>query len=92
VLPSWGEKIDIDVQRYIASVKAVVMANLNWRFVSQKIELNVFLIRQTASDQRDILGNELRRSDGRELCECWRDWKLLFEPCLEALTLYLLAE
>ncbi|QKX53231.1 uncharacterized protein TRUGW13939_00307 [Talaromyces rugulosus] len=36
VLPSWGEKIDIDVQRYIASVKAVVMANLNWSFRSER--------------------------------------------------------
>jgi hypothetical protein len=30
-LPSWGEKIDMDVQRYIAIVKNVVLANLNWR-------------------------------------------------------------
>jgi hypothetical protein len=30
-LPSWGEQVDADVQKYIASVKAIVMANLNWR-------------------------------------------------------------
>lgn len=30
-LPSWGEKVDGDVQRYVSSVRAVVMANLNWR-------------------------------------------------------------
>ncbi|KAH8693550.1 terpene synthase metal binding domain protein [Talaromyces proteolyticus] len=35
-LPSWGEKIDIDVQRYIASVRAVIMANLNWSFRSER--------------------------------------------------------
>lgn len=32
-LPSWGEKVDAEVQQYIGSVRAVVMANLNWRFV-----------------------------------------------------------
>ncbi|OKL61428.1 hypothetical protein UA08_03139 [Talaromyces atroroseus] len=30
-LPSWGERVDADVQRYIASVRAIVAANLNWR-------------------------------------------------------------
>jgi hypothetical protein len=28
-----GERIDAGVQQYIGSVRAVVMANLNWRFV-----------------------------------------------------------
>lgn len=32
-LPSWGERVDADVQRYIASVKAIITANLNWRHV-----------------------------------------------------------
>lgn len=33
-LPSWGEQVDADVQKYIASVRAIIMANLNWRQVS----------------------------------------------------------
>lgn len=32
-LPSWGKKVDREVQRYVQGVKNVVMANLNWRFV-----------------------------------------------------------
>jgi hypothetical protein len=32
-LPSWGERVDADVQKYIATVRAIVMANLNWRQV-----------------------------------------------------------
>lgn len=30
-LPSWGEKVDSEVQQYIRGVRNVVMANLNWR-------------------------------------------------------------
>ncbi|KAL4894373.1 terpene synthase metal binding domain protein [Aspergillus ambiguus] len=33
-LPSWGERIDAEVQRYIQGVQHVVMANLNWSFRS----------------------------------------------------------
>jgi hypothetical protein len=33
-LPSWGEQANVDVQRYLASVRAIIMANLNWRQVS----------------------------------------------------------
>lgn len=29
-LPPWGERVDADVQKYIASVRAIAMANLNW--------------------------------------------------------------
>jgi hypothetical protein len=32
-LPSWGERVDAGVQQYIGSVRAVVLANLNWRSV-----------------------------------------------------------
>lgn len=32
-LPSWGERVDAGVQQYIGCVRAVVMANLNWRSV-----------------------------------------------------------
>jgi hypothetical protein len=35
-LPSWGERVDAGVQKYIGSVRAVVMANLNWRCVFLK--------------------------------------------------------
>lgn len=31
-LPSWGERIDAEVQQYIRGVQNVVMANLNWRY------------------------------------------------------------
>lgn len=30
-LPSWGERVDSDVQRYIRGIQNVVQANLNWR-------------------------------------------------------------
>ncbi|KAL5355212.1 terpene synthase metal binding domain protein [Aspergillus floccosus] len=33
-LPSWGERIDAEVQQYIRGVQNVVMANLNWSFRS----------------------------------------------------------
>ncbi|KAF9893906.1 hypothetical protein FE257_008877 [Aspergillus nanangensis] len=33
-LPSWGERVDADVQRYIRGVQNVVQANLNWSFRS----------------------------------------------------------
>ncbi|KUL82469.1 hypothetical protein ZTR_10221 [Talaromyces verruculosus] len=36
-LPSWGERVDADVQKYIASVRAIVMANLNLRQVLYSI-------------------------------------------------------
>lgn len=32
-LPSWGESVDSDVQRYIRGIQNVVQANLNWRYV-----------------------------------------------------------
>lgn len=34
-LPSWGEHVDAQVQQYIRGVQNVVMANLNWRYVSK---------------------------------------------------------
>ena len=30
-LPSWGEDVDAEVQRYVQGVMDVVLANLNWR-------------------------------------------------------------
>lgn len=33
-LPTWGERVDADVQRYIRGVQNVVQANLNWRYVT----------------------------------------------------------
>lgn len=30
-IPSWGEKIDAEVHKYVDGIKAVVQANLSWR-------------------------------------------------------------
>ena len=39
-LPQWGEKIDIQVQKYIRGVQDVVLANLNWRFCLDFLSLS----------------------------------------------------
>ncbi len=31
-VPSWGEKIDTEVNDYIEGIRNVVRANLNWRY------------------------------------------------------------
>lgn len=63
-LPTWGEKIDSEVQMYINSVQNVALANLNWRLVHfgilyfihsilSIIEANQFFV-HIAIEQKDI--------------------------------------
>ncbi|EHK42537.1 terpene synthase [Trichoderma atroviride IMI 206040] len=35
-VPSWGEKTDVQVRKYIEGIKCVVKANLNWSFKSER--------------------------------------------------------
>lgn len=41
-LPSWGEHVDAQVQQYIRGVQNVVTANLNWRYVQNRL-LSIWL-------------------------------------------------
>ncbi|KAJ5719773.1 hypothetical protein N7493_007351 [Penicillium malachiteum] len=35
-LPSWGQKVDAQVQQYIAALQRVPQANLYWSFISRR--------------------------------------------------------
>ena len=43
-VPSWGEAVDGEVEKYIDGIKAVVQANLTWRYVLNRARLLPWLL------------------------------------------------
>lgn len=52
-LPSWGQQIDAQVQRYIEGVQRVVQANLHWRYSGARAKTPscCYLTSNTVSNQ-----------------------------------------
>lgn len=80
-VPSWGEEVDAQVQRYIEAIKCVVKANLYWRYSDTLIRKRSIILTITISFESErYLGRNSRDIRGTRKIRVLKNPAFLSKP------------
>ena len=91
-IPSWGEVVDPEVEKYISGIKTVVRANLHWRSVNTDEKTYIYMLiivlsiltHRIVSSRKDILVPYPKRFGGPGAWKSWLSHHIINGPFLSS--------